>query len=61
MKSKMMKVFSSSFVLQYVWRDLTNLKRGRDISVFHSRFTELAGLVDLTPDTAKYGSRLWDI
>ena len=51
----------SSFALQYVWRDLTNLKRGRDIATFRSRFTELAPLVNLTSDTAKYGSRLWDI
>ena len=61
MKSKMMKVFASSFALQYVWRDLANLKRGRDVSAFHIRFTELTRLVDLKPDTAKYGSRLWDL
>lgn len=29
MKSKMMKVFSYSFALQYVWNDLTSLNRGR--------------------------------
>ena len=61
MKSKLMKVFAFSFALQYVWRDLANLKRGRDVSTFHPRFTELARLVDLTPDTVKYSSRLWNL
>ena len=57
-KARMMKVYASSFALLYVWRYLANLKRGRDVSVFHTRFTELARLVDLTPNTTKYGFRL---
>lgn len=53
--------FASAFSINYAWRDLTNLRRGRDIVAFHSRFTDLAGLVGESPDTALYGSRLWDI
>ena len=46
---------------KYVWRDLTNLRRGRDVVAFHARFMELARLIDELPDSALYGSRLWDI
>ena len=53
--------FASAFSVNYIWRDLTNLRRGRDIITFHSRFTDLARLVGESPDTALYGSRLWDI
>lgn len=43
---------------RYVWCDLTNLRRGRDVVAFHSRFTETAGLIGESPDSALYGSRL---
>ena len=33
----------------------------RDVVAFHSRFTELARLVGESPDSALYGSRLWDV
>jgi hypothetical protein len=61
MKDRIKSTFASSFAASYVWRDLTNLKRGRDIAAFQTRFIELARLVGETPDTATYGSRLWDI
>ena len=57
----MESTYAPPFSVNYVWRDLTSLKRGRDVVAFHSRFTELARLVGESPDTALYGSRLWDI
>ena len=61
LKTRMEATYASPFSVNYVWRDLTSLKRGRDVVAFHSRFTELARLVGESPDTALYGSRLWDI
>ena len=60
LKVKMEATYASPFSVNYVWRDLTSLKRGRDVVSFHSRFTELARLVGESPDSALYGSRLWD-
>ena len=61
LKARMEAAYASPFSINYVWRDLANLKRGWDVVAFHSRFTELARLVGETPDSALYGSRLWDI
>ena len=61
LKSRMEDTFASAFPANYVWRDLTDLWRGRDIAAFHTRFSDLARLVGESPDTALYGSRLWDI
>ena len=60
LKTRMEATYASAFSINYVWRDLSNLKRGRDVAAFHSRFTTLARLVGKTPDTALYSSRLWD-
>lgn len=57
----MQDTIASVFSINYVWRDLTNLRRGRDIVAFHARSADLARLVGESPDTALYGSRLWDI
>ena len=61
LKARIETTFASAFSINYVWRDLSNLKRGRDTASFHTRFSDLARLVGETPDTALYGSRLWDI
>ena len=58
-KAKMEATYSSPFSANCVWRDLANLKRGRDLVSFYLRFTELARLVGESPDSALYGSRLW--
>lgn len=60
LKAKMEATFASAFSVNYVWRDLTNLRRGRDIVAFHNRFTNLARPVGESPDTALYDSRLRD-
>ena len=61
LKARTEATYATPFSVNYVWHDLTSLKRGRDVVAFHSRFTELARLVGESPDTALYGSRLWDI
>ena len=38
-----------------------NLKRRQDVIYFHSRFTELARLVGVSPDSALHESRPWDV
>ena len=53
--------YASRFSANCVWHDLANLKCGRDIISFHACFTELARLVGESPDSALYGSRLWDV
>ena len=53
--------FASVFSINCAWRDSSNLWRGNDIATVHARFTDLARVVGESPDTALYGSRLWDI
>ena len=59
--SRLEATYASPSSVSYVWRDLASLKRGRDVVTFHSRFTELARLDGESPDSASYGSRLWDV
>ena len=61
LKARLEATYTSPLSVNYVWRDLANLKRGRDVIAFHSRFTELARLVGESPDSAPYGWRLWDV
>ena len=55
--------FAPAFLLGCVWRNLTNLRRVRDIFTFHALITGLARQVGESPDagTAHYGLHLWDI
>ena len=61
--AKMEATYASPFSVnyRYVWRDLANLRRGRDVVAFHARFMEIAGLIGESPDSALDGSRLWGI
>ena len=61
LRAKMEATYTSPLSVNYVWCDLANLKCGRDVVSFHSRFTELAKLVGESPDSTLYGSRLWDV
>ena len=61
LKAKMGTTYAPPFSVNHVWHDLANLKRGQDVVSFHSRFIELARLVDESPDSAWYGSHPWDV
>ena len=60
-KTKLEKVYSSIFADKQAWINLENLRRGKNTAEYQTRFTELAGLVGLSPQTAGFRSRLWDI
>ena len=61
LKARQEATYASPSSVSYVWRDLASFKRRRDVATFHSHFTELALLVGESPDSAIYGSRLWDV
>jgi len=61
LKTKLEKTYSSIFADKQAWINLENLRRGKDTAAYQTRFTELASLVGLSPQTAGFRSRLWDI
>jgi hypothetical protein len=61
LKTKLEKTYSSIFADKQAWINLENLRRGKDTAAYQTRFTELANLVGLSPQTAGFRSRLWDI
>jgi hypothetical protein len=61
LQSKMQATYASTFVTKHVWRNLETLRRGSNLSEFHSWFLNLTKLVGETAHTAAFGSRLYDI
>jgi hypothetical protein len=53
--------YAYAFATKHVRRNLETLKRGSNLSEFHSRFLDLAKLVGETAHTAAFSSRLYDI
>jgi hypothetical protein len=59
LKANMKKRFSPTFAVEGVWRELENLKRGKDVYTFHDQFLKLARLVGGSRAGAERGSRLY--